>query len=154
MDKLQISVLNLQCAFCILFDARETDQLDGLHRRGGLLRVPDGSLNPGKEQSDRNKNPRCVWVPYTLLVLNSSFSTNVHQHERNVVGRRPLAPRSHAVENPLFHLVGRQRRGTADDFLDTFDAQHLSLGIENFGNSVGIQNDAVIGLELHFQGRL
>src|SRR5258708_1007956 len=48
VDKLQISVPNLQRAFCILFDTRETDQLYGLHRRRDLLRVPNGSHHPGK----------------------------------------------------------------------------------------------------------
>jgi hypothetical protein len=38
----------------------------------------------------------------------------------------------------------------ANDFLDAFDAEHLSPGIENFGNPICIENDAVVRLEVHF----
>ena len=78
-------------------------------------------------------------------------SANVHEHERNVIGRRALPPRSHAIENALFHFAGRQGRRLADNFLEAFDAEHLSPRIEHFANPVGIQEDAVVRLELHLQ---
>src|SRR5713226_6977749 len=69
---------------------------------------------------------------------NQSVSANVHQHEGNIIGWGALAPGSYAIENSLFHFVSRQARCFAYDFLDAFDSEHFSLGIENFCNSVCI----------------
>ncbi len=80
-----------------------------------------------------------------------SVSTKVHQHERNVIGWRALPPRSDAIENTLFHLLGCQGRCLPDVFLEAGDAEHFSATVKYFSNPVGIKEDAVVRLELHFQ---
>src|SRR6266851_1376588 len=117
VDKMQISAFNVQRSLCILFHAREADKLNRFNGSREVLRVPAGTHQPGKQQSNKNRHAS----EYHVCLLDhevQSVSTKVHQHERNVIGRRALPPGGDAIENTLFHLLGRQGRCLADDFLD------------------------------------
>src|SRR5215470_10972154 len=79
--------------------------------------------------------------------LRQSSSANMRQHERNVIGCRAVAPRGDTVKNAVFHLLGGQGCCLMDNLSNAFNPKHLSLGIKNFGDSVGIQDNAVVWLE-------
>ena len=57
-----------------------------------------------------------------------------------------------AVENLLFHFLQWQLGGFADDFAEAFDAQHVALLVEAFGEAVGIDHEAIAGLDRHDDG--
>src|SRR5580692_12261045 len=69
-----------------------------------------------------------------------SLSANVNHYKRNVVGRRPVAPSSYAIEDGLFQFMSGQGGRLTDDFLNAWNAQHFSSGIKRFGNPVGIND--------------
>jgi len=154
--KLQISVPNLQCAFGILFDAHETNQLDGLHRRWSLFaRSPMEVSIPAKEQSDRNKNPRVrLECHFILLVLNSSVSNEraPNMRETSSVGG-PLTPRSHnRRECPVsFGREAETRYGRR--FPGHLSMPSISPPLELKTSVIPsvYRTTAVIGLELYFQ---
>src|SRR5258708_8269710 len=81
MDKMQISVLNVQRSLCILFHAGEADKLNRLNGSRELLRVPAGTHQPGKQQSNKNRHASEYHV-YLLDHEVQSVSTKVRQHER------------------------------------------------------------------------
>src|SRR5579862_762175 len=68
-------------------------------------------------------------------------------YERHVVIRRAVAPRADAVENLLFHLLQRQRGCFADDFAEAFDTEHVALLVETFGEAIGVNHEAIAGLD-------
>src|SRR5579862_3038811 len=47
------------------------------------------------------------------------------------------------MENLLFHFLQRQLGGLADDFAEAFDAQHIALLVETFGEAVGINHQTI-----------
>src|ERR1700720_392036 len=64
------------------------------------------------------------------LRLKNDASVHVNKHQGDIIGGRALAPRSHAVEDSLLHLLERQESSLADEFLHAFDAQHLPARTE------------------------
>ena len=62
----------------------------------------------------------------------------------------PHATQPHHRECPVSFRKRAATKSFSHELLDTFDTQHLSPGIENFGNSVGVQNDPVVWLEFQF----
>src|SRR6202167_2417255 len=68
---------------------------------------------------------------------------NFHKDERHVVGRRAVAPLGDEIENSLLHLLKRKQRSFAHDFLHAFNPEHFAARVENIGNPVGIEHDAV-----------
>ncbi len=130
----------------MLVRASSTARVIDLHCTAGKPRVSvKRSTAPRATESNlgllysakiNNGPPRCP--DFGFWTIKFIVLANVHQHERNVIGWRAFPPGSHAIENALFHFVGRQGRRLTDNFLDAFDAEHLSPGIENLGDPVGI----------------
>src|SRR5580700_1320010 len=73
-------------------------------------------------------------------------------YKRHVVVRRAMAPRGYAVKNLVFHILQRQRGGLADNFAEAFDAQHIALLVEAFRGAVGVDDEAIAGLDGHDDG--
>jgi hypothetical protein len=63
-----------------------------------------------------------------------------------------MAPRGYAVKNLVFHILQRQRGGLADNFAEAFDAQHIALLVEAFREAVGVDDEAIAGLDGHDDG--
>ena len=72
-----------------------------------------------------------------LCVLRSSL-VNTREQQRKVIGWRATAPGGDAVKDALFHLPGRQEGCLSHNFSKTINAEHLTSGIEDFGNPVGV----------------
>ena len=64
-------------------------------------------------------------------------------YERHVIIGRAVAVRSDALENLFFHFLQRQLGGFANDFAEAFDAQHVALLVETFGEAVGVNHEAI-----------
>src|ERR1700734_4152256 len=56
---------------------------------------------------------------------------NFNQHKRNIISRRTIAPLGDAVEDALLHLLEREHRSFAHNFLHAFHPQHIAARIEN-----------------------
>jgi hypothetical protein len=68
-------------------------------------------------------------------------------YERHVVVGRAVAVRGDTVENLFFHFLQGQLGGLANDFTEAFDAQHVALLVETFGEAVGVNHEAIAGLD-------
>jgi hypothetical protein len=73
------------------------------------------------------------------------------QDQGDVVGGGAFAPFGYAIEDAFFHFVEGEAGSFADDFLHAFDAEHFAAGIEDVGDAVGVEDDAVAGIEIHIE---
>src|SRR5580692_10405344 len=77
---------------------------------------------------------------------------NFDEDQGDVVGGRALAPFGYAVQDAFLHFVEGEAGSFADDFLHAFDAEHFAAGIEDVGDAVGVEHDAVARVEIHVEG--
>ena len=71
-------------------------------------------------------------------------------NEGQIIGERPMPPRSDAVKDCLPHFRKRSLCRLADQFLQTFDTEHFISSIEDLDESIRVKNQPIAGGQLNF----
>src|ERR1700733_6945453 len=85
-------------------------------------------------------------VSATLALTEQFHGTslwNFNQDERHVIGGRAVAPCFDSIQNLTLHFWQRQLRSLSDVFAKTFDAPHIAVLVETFGEAVGVNHHAI-----------
>lgn len=74
---------------------------------------------------------------------------NFDDNQGNVVGERPLAPRSHAVKNGLSHFRKRSFGRLAYQRFQALDAYQVFAAVKDLGKTVRVEYEPVARCELN-----
>ena len=73
----------------------------------------------------------------------------LNNHQRNVVSGWAVAPGRDLVQHGLLHVDERLPSRALDDSLEPLDSQHLPTVIEDLGEPVRVEDQAVARVDVH-----
>ena len=72
---------------------------------------------------------------YSMAVLSGYFDDN----QGYVIGHSVVPPRSHSVEDCVFHFRKCSRVGLANQLSESLNAEHVSGTVEHLDESIGVE---------------